>query len=60
MRMVIILGAYKESTKPQKQSHYIEVAQGNIFYGTENEIWADFEPVGSTEKNTFWPIISNF
>ena len=50
MRMVIILEAYKESTKPQKQSHYIEVAQGNIFYGTENEIWAGFGLVGNTEK----------
>ena len=27
------------------QSHYIEVT-----YGTENEIWAGFGPVGNTEK----------
>ena len=24
---------------------------GSHFYGTENEIWADFDPVGNTEKN---------
>ena len=26
----------------------------SIFYGTENEIWAGFGPVGSTEKKIFW------
>ena len=25
-----------------RQSHYIEVKQGGIFYGTENVIWAGF------------------
>ena len=34
----------------QVKSHYIEVAQ---YYGTEYEIWADFGPVGNTEKK-FW------
>jgi hypothetical protein len=29
------------------------------FYGTEIEIWAGFEPDGSTEKK-FGPIMSNF
>ena len=34
------------------QSHYIEVATGNHFYGTEYyEIWQDFGQVGNTEKN---------
>ena len=33
------------------QSHYTEVARaGRHFYGTENEIWAGFGPVGNTEK----------
>ena len=27
---------------------------GNHFYGTEYDIWADFGPVGNTEKNQFW------
>ena len=29
---------------------------GRHFYGTENEIWAAFGPVGNTEKNggRFW------
>jgi hypothetical protein len=33
-------------------SHYIEVAEGDIFMEqkTENEIWAGFGPVGNTEK----------
>ena len=35
------------------QSHYIENAQGAIFYKTEYEILADFGPAGNTEKN-FW------
>jgi hypothetical protein len=31
------------------------------FYGTEIEIWAEFGPVGITEKkNTFGLIMSNF
>ena len=33
------------------QSHCIEVAKGDIFYGTEKEIWACFGPVGNTKKN---------
>ena len=33
------------------QSHYIEVLQGAIFYGTEYEIFANFGVVGHTEKN---------
>ena len=32
---------------------------GRHFYGTENEIWASFWPVGNTEKK-FGPIMSNF
>ena len=32
------------------QSHHIEVAQGDIFYGTEYDIRADLGPVGNTEK----------
>ena len=27
---------------------------GSYFYGTEYEIWADFGPVGNTEKKKFW------
>ena len=26
---------------------------GSHFYGTEYEIWADFGPVGNTEKNVW-------
>ena len=33
---------------------------GRHFYGTENVIWAGFEPVGNTEKNNVGPIKSNF
>jgi hypothetical protein len=40
--------------KCTNQSHYIEVEQGTIFYGTEYEIWADFGLVGNTEKKRFW------
>ena len=36
------------------QSHYIEVTRtGRHFYGTENEIWAGFGPVGNTEKRNW-------
>ena len=30
------------------------------FYGTEYEIWADFWPVGNTEKKNWGPIMNNF
>jgi hypothetical protein len=30
------------------------------FYGTEYEIWADFELAGNTEKKKLVPIMSNF
>ena len=33
---------------------------GRHFYGTENEIWAGFGPVGNTEKKRFGLIMSNF
>ena len=33
------------------QSHYIcRSPAGRHFYGTENEIWAGFGPVGNNEK----------
>ena len=36
------------------QSHYIcRSPAGRHFYGTENEIWAGFGPVGNNEKK-FW------
>jgi hypothetical protein len=38
---------------------YIEVVQGAIFM-EKYEIWADFGPVGNTEKINFGPIVSNF
>ena len=42
------------------QSHYIcRSPTGRHFYGTENEIWAGFGPVGNTEKK-WGPIMSNF
>ena len=41
------------------QSHYIEVAQGAIFFGTEYKILADFGLVGHTEKK-LEPIMSKF
>ena len=33
---------------------------GRHFYGTENEIWAGFGPVGDTEKKNWGPIMTNF
>ena len=42
------LFAYLQIQK--NQSHYIEVMQGATFCGKEYEIWADFGPVGNTEK----------
>ena len=38
---------------------YYLARAGSYFYGTEYEIWADFGPVGSTEKK-LGPIMSNF
>ena len=32
------------------QSHYIEVAQGDIFMEQKNVIWAGFGPIDNTEK----------
>ena len=38
--------------KHTRQSHYIfRGSIGGHFYGTANEIWADFGLVGNTEKN---------
>ena len=42
------------------QSHYIEVAQGDIFMEQKIVIWAGFGPIGNTEKKKFGPIMSNF
>ena len=44
------------------QSHYIARSRaGRHFYGTVNEIWAGFGPVGNTYwKTHFGPIMSNF
>jgi hypothetical protein len=33
---------------------------GRHFYGTENEIWAGFGPVGNTEEKNCGLIMSNF
>ena len=33
-----------------KQSHYIEVAHGDIRMEEENLFWAGFWPIGNTEK----------
>ena len=35
----------------KRQSHYIEVAQAAIFMEQNMRFWADFGPVGNTEKN---------
>jgi hypothetical protein len=32
----------------------MEVVQVDTFYGTENEIWAGFGPVGNTDKNGYY------
>ena len=44
------------------QSHYIEVAQGDIFM--EQKMWfglvLGWMSIGNTEKNKFGPIMSNF
>ena len=42
------------------QSHYIEVTQGDIFYGTEKVIWAGFRLIGSTEKRSFGRLRATF
>jgi len=36
------------------QSHYIEVAQGDIFMERENVFSAGFGPVGKSEKKSAW------
>ena len=41
------------------QSHYIEVAHGDIYMEQKNQIWASFGTVGNTEK-AIGPIMSNF
>ena len=38
---------------------YYLARAGSYFYGTEYDIWADFGPVGNTEKN-WGPIMSSF
>ena len=35
------------------QSHYREVPRFGDFYGTGIDIWAGFEPIGSTEKKVW-------
>ena len=47
----------KEFKWLQPKSLYKSCA-GRLFYGTENEIWAGFRPVGSAEKK-WGPILSN-
>ena len=44
----------------KRQSHYIEVAQGAIFMEQNMIFWADFVPVGNTEKKKLGTIMSNF
>ena len=41
-----------------RQSHYLYISRAVSNYGTENEIWAGFEPVGNTKK--MGTIMSNF
>ena len=52
---------YLQRTPHQSHYLYINHAVSN-FYGTEIEIWADFEPVGSTEIKILGrrPIMINF
>ena len=50
---------YQSDSEMTKQSHYIEVAQGDNFNRIENEIWAGFGPVGNTKKK-WGPNMSNF
>ena len=45
--------------RPIFYSNIPQAESGRHFYGTENEIWASFGPVGNTEKN-WGPIMSNF
>ena len=46
------------SCKGQKISKANQLGVGSHFYGTEHEIWADFGPVGNTEKKIGGPIKS--
>ena len=36
-----------------EQSHYIDVAYGEILMEEENIFWADFWPIGNTEKKVW-------
>ena len=47
------------NTVVRSKSLYRSLA-GSHFYGTEYEIWAEFGPVGNTEKKRSGPIMSNF
>ena len=44
----------------KRQSYHIEVTQGAIFMEQNMRFWADFGPVGNTEKKNLGTIMSNF
>ena len=49
---------FKHIPQPGPESLY-RSHKGSHFYGTEYETWADFGPVGNSEKQ-LGPIMSNF
>ena len=51
---------HKKVDAPNQSQYTYRSRAGNHFYGIECEIWAYFGPVGNTEKNHVWPIMSNF
>ena len=57
--IMVIVGIFIFCNSVQAKSLYRSRA-GRHFYGTEYEIWADFGPVGNTEKKYGGPIMSNF
>ena len=44
----------------QHQSHFYKSHAGKHFYGTENDIWAGFEPVGNSEKKNGGRLLATF
>ena len=56
--LLLFMGGSNATLELKPKSLYRSRA-GRHFYGTENVIWADFGPVGNTEKK-IGPIMSNF
>ena len=58
------VGSVDCASRPQRKSRFATEQKttyrsraGRHFYGTENEIWAGFGPIGNTEKNIVPPAL---